>query len=146
MPRHDAPVVSFATIANAGGDHPKGANGIAHMFEHMAFKGTKEIGTSDFKKESKWMTDEDKIYGMIRAEKEKGLRADSATLAGLDKQLQSASDSASQYIKVNEFGEIYNREGGVGLDAGTSYDFTVYHVSFPANRLELWMAAESDRF
>ncbi len=147
LPRHDAPVVSFATIANVGGvDDPKGANGIAHMFEHMAFKGTKEIGTSDFKKESKWMTDEDKIYGMIRAEKEKGLRADSATLAGLDKQLQSASDSASQYIKVNEFGEIYNREGGVGLNAGTSYDFTVYHVSFPANRLELWMAAESDRF
>ncbi len=54
---------------------PKEPMASPHMFEHMAFKGTKEIGTSDFKKESKWMTDEDKIYGMIRAEKEKGLRA-----------------------------------------------------------------------
>ena len=147
LPRLDAPVVSFATIANVGGvDDPKGANGIAHMFEHMAFKGTKDIGTSDFKKESKWMTDEDKIYGLINAEKEKGLRADSARLAGLNQQLQSASDSASQYVKVNEFGEIFSREGGNGLNAGTSYDFTIYHISFPANRLELWMAMESDRF
>lgn len=147
LPRHDAPVVSFATIANVGGvDDPKGANGIAHMFEHMAFKGTKDIGTSDFKKESKWMAEEDKIYSLINAEKEKGLHSDSAKLAALNQQLQSAGDSAGQYVKVNEFGEISNREGGVGLNAGTNYDFTVYHVSFPANRLELWMAMESDRF
>ena len=147
LPRHDAPVVSFATVANVGGvDDPKGANGIAHLFEHMAFKGTRDIGTTDFKKESKWMTEEDKINDRIIAEKEKGLRADSATITNLEKQLQSASDSASQYIKVNEFGEIYNREGAVGLNAGTSYDFTIYHVNFPANRLELWMAMESDRF
>ena len=51
MPRHDAPVVSLVTTVNTGGaDDPKGAMGLAHMFEHMAFKGTKEIATKISKK------------------------------------------------------------------------------------------------
>ncbi len=147
MPRHDAPVASFVTQVNVGGaEDPKGSGGIAHLFEHMAFKGTKEVGTSNYAKEQKWLNEEDRVYGLIRQEKAKLDLADTAKLAQLDKQLQTVIDSAGQFVKANEFGQIVDREGGVGMNAGTGYDNTTYFVNYPANRIELWMAMESERF
>lgn len=147
LPRHEAPVISFVTQANVGcADDPKGYMGLAHMFEHMAFKGTKEIGTTDFEKEKKWIAEEDRIFEMILDERARGDLADSARLAELETQMQEATDSASQYVVTNEFNQILNREGGVGLNAGTSQDQTSYYISLPSNKLELWMAMESDRF
>ncbi|PKK83850.1 MAG: peptidase M16 [candidate division Zixibacteria bacterium HGW-Zixibacteria-1] len=147
LPRHDAPVVSCVTHVDAGCvDDPMGSMGMAHMFEHMAFKGTREIGTTDIKKELKWIDEEDRIFELILAERAKGELADSALLASLDKQLAAAADSSDQYVITNEFGQIVESEGGIGMNAGTSYDNTVYYINYPSNRLELWMAMESDRF
>ncbi|MEW5922772.1 MAG: pitrilysin family protein [Candidatus Zixiibacteriota bacterium] len=147
LPRHDAPVVTFITHVDAGCvDDPMGSMGMAHMFEHMAFKGTREIGTTDIKKELKWIDEEDRIFELILNERSKGELADSAVLASLDEQLAAAADSSDQYVLTNEFGQIVEREGGIGMNAGTSYDGTVYYIEYPSNRLELWMAMESDRF
>ncbi|MCX6828440.1 MAG: pitrilysin family protein [candidate division Zixibacteria bacterium] len=147
LPRHDAPVVSFITMVNAGGaDDPKGGGGTAHLFEHMAFKGTKDIGTTNLQKELKWMDEEDRIDALLRAEKAKRDLADTIRIASLQAELQKAIDSAVQFVKANEFMEIAEREGGTGLNAGTGYDITAYMGNYPANRLELWMALESDRF
>src|SRR5262245_19492188 len=47
-----APVFSFATHVNVGSDREvPGITGLSHMFEHMAFKGTADIGTNDYEKE-----------------------------------------------------------------------------------------------
>ena len=47
--RPEAPVFSFFTHVDAGSaQDPRGATGMAHMFEHMAFKGTDTIGTKDY--------------------------------------------------------------------------------------------------
>jgi predicted Zn-dependent peptidase len=147
LPQHDVPVAAFITLVNAGGcDDPKGAAGLAHMFEHMAFKGTKDIGTTDYKKEKKWMDEEDRIFSMILEERAKLDYADSTKLVELDSLFKIATDSAGQYIVNNEFGQIYESEGGVDLNAGTGYDYTAYFAKYPANKLELWMAMESDRF
>ena len=147
LPRHDAPVISFVTHVNAGcTDDPMGSMGMAHMFEHMAFKGTEEIGTTDIKKEKKWMAEEDRIFALIMEERTKGPLADSARLAALGEELATATDSAEQYVVTNEFSQIVSREGGVGLNAGTSMDYTQYYLNYPSNKLELWMAMESDRF
>jgi predicted Zn-dependent peptidase len=147
MPRHDAPVVSLVTTVNTGcADDPKGAMGLAHMFEHMAFKGTKEIGTKNLKKEQKWMAEEDRIFDLILEERSKGDMADSVRLAELEKEMEIATDSSFSYSETNEFGQIVERHGGVGLNAGTGFDYTTYYISYPSNKLELWMAMESDRF
>jgi predicted Zn-dependent peptidase len=147
LPRHEAPVVSILTMVNVGSaEDPKGAAGMAHLFEHMAFKGTWELGTKDMKKEKKWMEEEDRIFDLILDERAKFGRADSTWLAELDSLLQIASDSAEQYIIVNEFAQIYKQNGGINLNAGTMNDKTFYYAKYPANRLELWMAMESDRF
>ncbi len=147
MERHDAPVASFVTFVNVGGvDDPKEYSGMAHMFEHMAFKGTTTLGTTDLDAELKAMAVEDSIWALLRVERKKGLLADSVKLAELEKAFDEAIEAANQYVVDNAFDHILEREGGVGINAGTGKDQTSYIISLPSNKLELWMAMESERF
>src|SRR5271154_3901120 len=72
LERHEAPVVSFHTYVNAGSvDDPKGLTGLAHMFEHMAFKGTDTIGSTNWPAEKKAMDDIERVYDQLEAEQNK---------------------------------------------------------------------------
>lgn len=147
MERHDAPVASFVTFANVGGvDDPKEYTGLAHMLEHMAFKGTTTLGTTDIEAELKAMAVEDSIWALLRAERKQGLRADSTRLEELQQAFDDAIEAANEYVKPSEFNNILEKEGGVGTNAGTGKDQTMYGTSLPSNKLELWMAMESERF
>ncbi|MBK7141511.1 MAG: insulinase family protein [bacterium] len=147
MERHDAPVVSFATWVNAGSaDDPKGYTGLAHMFEHMAFKGTTTLGTKDYKAEAKAIALEDSLFMLLRAERNKGRLTDTVLVAKLQKDYEAAREASYAYVNSNEFGNIVEREGGVGMNAGTAYDWTMYTYSLPSNKLEMWMMLESERF
>ena len=145
--RHDAPVASFMTWANVGSvDDPKGYTGIAHMFEHMAFKGTTTLGTKDWAAEQEAIAIEDSIFMLLRSERTKGMWADSAKIAKLEKEYNDAREYSYTLVEPNEFGNVVEREGGVGLNAFTSADQTAYFFSLPSNKAELWMAMESERF
>jgi predicted Zn-dependent peptidase len=147
MERHDAPVASFLTWVNTGSaDDPKGYTGLAHMFEHMAFKGTTTLGTKDIKKELGLIKVEDSLFMMLRSERAKGRLADSARIAHLDSLYEKAREDSYQEVLPNEFGNVIDREGGVGLNAFTSNDETVFFFSLPSNKVELWMSLESERF
>lgn len=147
MERHDAPVVTFTTWANVGSvDDPKGYTGIAHMFEHMAFKGTTTLGTTDIKKELADIKVEDSIFMELRAERNKGRFSDSTKVKQLSEAYEKAREDSYGFVKPNEFGRVIEREGGVGLNAFTSNDATVFFFSLPSNRVELWMSLESERF
>ncbi|HWR82731.1 MAG TPA: pitrilysin family protein [Candidatus Deferrimicrobium sp.] len=147
MERHEAPVATFVTLANVGTvDDPKGYTGLAHMFEHMAFKGTSTLGSKDIEKELQLIAVEDSLFMILRAERTKGPAVDSVRLAQLEKAYEEAREASYQFVEPNQFGNVVDREGGIGLNAGTGADYTVYFMSFPSNRLELWMALESERF
>ena len=147
MEDHSAPVVSFVLQANVGGvDDPKQAMGLSHFWEHMAFKGTSEIGTKDYSKEKKAMEKLDNIYAELAAEQAKGANADSVKLKNLQESFKAAQEEAESFAAINEFSTIVEQEGGVGLNAGTGYDNTTYYYSFPSNKLELWFYLESSRF
>jgi predicted Zn-dependent peptidase len=147
MERHDAPVASFVTFANVGGvDDPKEYTGLAHMLEHMAFKGTRSIGTTDIDQELKAMAVEDSIWYELRAERKKGRQADTTRLEELTKAFDEAIEAANQYVIANAFDHYLEKEGAVGINAGTGKDQTIYISSLPSNKVELWMALESDRF
>lgn len=144
--RHRAPVVSMVSFVNVGGaNEPVGHTGIAHIFEHMAFKGTPKIGTTNWEKEKVLLQKTDDAYQTWLAEKYSP-QVDSTKLAALWDQFKKNQEQAGQYVDNNEFSEIINRNGGVGMNAGTSYDQTVFFYSLPENRLELWFALESARF
>lgn len=145
--RHEAPVVSFHTYVNAGSvDDPSGQTGIAHMFEHMAFKGTDTIGTTNFPEERRAIEGIETAYDRLEVEENKGPKADQDRIRALSEQLQAGIDKAQSYVVPNEYPRIVEENGGVGLNAETSYDATQYFYSLPSNRLELWFLLESQRF
>jgi len=145
--RHEAPVVSFHSYVNAGSvDDPKGETGIAHMFEHMAFKGTETIGTKNYALEKQAMDAVEKIYDRYDAERNKGPKADPKKIEAIQQELKAAMEKANSYVVPNAYTELIEASGGVGLNAGTGEDSTNYFYNFPRNRLELWFLLESQRF
>jgi predicted Zn-dependent peptidase len=145
--RPEAPVFSFFTHVDVGADREvPGITGLAHMFEHMAFKGTDRIGTKDYQAELEALKKVEDAYRAYDLERRKEIGRDEEKVKQLEKAWKDAMDAAGQYVIQNEFGEIIEREGGTGLNAFTSSDTTGYFYSFPANRLELWAYLESERF
>jgi len=141
-----APVISFVTYVDVGGaNEPVGHTGIAHIFEHMAFKGTHYIGTSNWEEEKDVLEQLDETYQDWLNEKYSST-PDSTRMSELWDRFQNLQEKAKQYVENNEFSQIIERNGGTGLNAGTGADQTVYFYSLPENRMELWFSLESDRF
>jgi predicted Zn-dependent peptidase len=145
--RHEVPVVSFALHADVGGVNEQvGQTGLAHLFEHMAFKGTSNIGTKDIQKERAAMAKVDEAYHAWQTERRKGDQADPERLKALEAAFKQSQVDADQYVESNEFSRAIEENGGVGLNAGTASDSTVYFFSLPSNKVELWFSLESARF
>ncbi len=145
--RHEAPVVSFHTYANVGSvDDPTGRTGLAHMFEHMAFKGTPTIGTKNWPEEKKALDAIEQTYNRLEAEQNKAFRADPKKIEAIEADLKGTIEKANSFVEENEFDRIVESNGGVGMNADTAEDHTEFFYSFPSNRLELWFLLESDRF
>lgn len=143
---HSVPIASFVTYVNAGGsDERIGIFGISHFLEHLAFKGTSEVGTTDIEAERRLMSEMDRVFERILAEKD-SLEPDQKKLEALNSELEKLKEEAAKYVKSNEFTSILTRNGVVGLNAGTGKDSTMYFYSLPSNRLELWAYLESARF
>jgi len=144
---HEAPVVSFTTYADVGAvDEPQGKTGLAHMFEHMAFKGTTTIGAKNVEKEVAALRRQEEVYQKLRRERAKGAQADSSRIEELKQKFEDAQKEAESYIEGGEFENLLEREGATGINAATSADATMYFYELPANKVELFFALESDRF
>ena len=126
-------------------DDPGGETGLAHLFEHLAFKGTSTIGTRDAKKEAAILDATDQAVMRLLAELDKGARADAARLKGLRDQIASLQKDLQEITVKDELSQILTANGAAGLNASTSTDLTSYVVALPSNRLELWCALESAR-
>ncbi len=141
-----APVFSFITRVNVGSaQEGAGETGLAHMFEHMAFKGTPRIGTKNYEEEKKALVALEEAYQTYQREK-LSRKADPKRVKGLFDVFKQRQKEASQYVVKNEFGDIIEREGGVALNAFTGADVTGYFYSLPANKIELFAYLESERF
>lgn len=143
--RHDAPVFTyFAQVRVGAVNEPAGRTGLAHMFEHMAFKGTEKIGTNNWSKERKALEGVDEAYAALAAARDSG--ASEADLTAAKTALSDAQDAAREFVVTNEFGTIVEKAGGTALNASTGYDVTTYFYQLPSNKLELWAYLESERF
>jgi predicted Zn-dependent peptidase len=144
--RPDAPVFSYNTFIDAGDvNDPDGASGLAHMFEHLAFKGTSEIGTNNYADEKVALEKVEKTNDAYEAEYLKPVGRDPKKLEELKKAFVGAQAEARKYVVPNEFTEVAERNGAHGLNASTGLDETMYFWSMPENRLELWAWLESGR-
>ncbi|SVD76814.1 uncharacterized protein METZ01_LOCUS429668, partial [marine metagenome] len=158
--RHDAPSVSGGWVARVGSANERpGITGIAHLFEHMMFKGTPTIGTKDFKKDLEIIAAQEKVRDGMRAEERKmramWRRGEITDLQDPDQKTKRWKELEVEFKKLvaehrkvivkNEFDRIYTANGGSSMNAYTSYDHTAYFITVPSNKLELFMWMESGR-
>ncbi|MDH5744037.1 MAG: insulinase family protein [Candidatus Aminicenantes bacterium] len=127
-------------------DERKGETGLAHFFEHMAFKGTPVIGTRDYAKEKRILDEMDRFGDELAAEYMKGNQADEAKIKAFKDKLKELQEEHRKYVVKDEIDKIYSENGGEFLNASTGPDSTQYFVMLPSNRLELWFMIESERF
>src|SRR5262249_131153 len=125
---------------------PMGKTGLAHMFEHMAFKGTDKIGTTNYPAEKAALEKVEKIYAEYIDERDKPVGRDEQKVKDLQKAWQEAIKDANQYVVEGAFDDVLERNGAEGVNASTNDDETNYFYSLPQNRLELWAYLESERF
>ena len=160
VPRPGDPNITAGWIAKVGSVNERPAiTGIAHLFEHMMFKGTHTIGTSDIEKDLQTLASLDAVKREMQKEEEELARRlrvgeitdvrDPAVRSKRHQELRKEFEELLKAQKTNivkdEFDKIYKTNGASGMNAGTSYDFTIYFVNVPANKLELWFWMESDR-
>jgi predicted Zn-dependent peptidase len=144
--RPDAPVFSYTTFIDAGDvNDPSGESGLAHMFEHLAFKGTSKIGTTDYAAEQVALAKVEAANDAYEAEYRKAVGRDQAKLDTLKKAFVEAQAEAEKFVIPNQFTDVAERNGAEGLNAQTGLDDTSYFWSMPENRLELWAWLESGR-
>ena len=152
--RHQTPVVSLNMTFRVGGVNEQvGRTGLAHLYEHMAFKGTRTVGTKDYEKERPILEEwfrvgtelEQRQRELARKSQGSADSEDRAAIEKLQKRFTELQDQAGQFVAGNEMALLYQRHGGVGLNAATGKDLTRYMINLPANRLPLWAALEADR-
>ena len=144
--RHDAPVFSYDTFVDAGDvNDPTGESGLAHMFEHLAFKGTSEIGTKDYAAEKIALEKVEEANNAYEAEYLKQEGRSEEKLKVLHQAFLDAQAAAEKYVIPNQFTEIAEANGAHDLNAETGLDDTQYFWAMPENRLELWAWMESSR-
>lgn len=161
VPRHEAPTVSAGWVARVGSVNERpGITGIAHLFEHMMFKGTKTIGIKDYEDGAEIQARQDAVraemekeYSKLREMLRKGEIAGNIyspenmtpRLRELRAKLEALFEKEREVIVKDELDHIYTREGASGMNAGTTPDQTIYFITVPSNKLELWFWLESDR-
>jgi predicted Zn-dependent peptidase len=144
--RHSSPTVALWVRYKVGSANElSDERGIAHLLEHMLFKGTKTIGTRNYAAEKPLMEQIEKTAQSLMAEKLKRDEADKKKIETLTKKLAALEAEQDKYVLPNAFSQIYAKHGGLRLNAFTSRDTTAYMVNLPSNKLELWAAMESDR-
>jgi predicted Zn-dependent peptidase len=162
MPRDEQPnVITAGWIANVGSANERsGITGVSHLLEHLLFKGTDAIGTSDseldkeyrdqlteIRKKMRAYTLDVQYQRMYRGEIENPWDPanDTDELRELRAEMTRIQDEQSKITIKNEFDSVYTGNGASGMNAGTSNDFTVFYINLPSNKLELWSWMESDR-
>ena len=144
LPRPGAPTVSFVVQYSVGGvNEVPGTTGIAHLLEHLLFKGTSTLGTQDAEAERTLFERMDAIQDSIQRMEAEGATA--AALTPFRERISALEDEASVYALPNEFERVLSRNGARGLNATTDSESTTYFVELPSNRTELWFVLESAR-
>jgi len=137
----DAPrVQTLIPVLVGGKNDPAGNTGLAHYFEHLMFKGTKQFGTLDYEAEKPYL---DKIENLFEVYIK---TTDEDERKAIYKEIDSVSLEASKYAISNEYDKLMSTIGAVGTNAWTSNDATVYTEEIPSNQIENWAKIQADRF
>ena len=138
---HSQPEIYGAVYVHAGSKNdPVDATGMAHYFEHIMFKGTDRIGTTNWEAEKVFLDSIDLMYDRLHE------TSDVVQRQVIQQKINALSQKSADYAIPNEVDVILTQMGGKNLNAGTSYDQTMYYNIFPSNQLSKWMDVYVERF
>jgi predicted Zn-dependent peptidase len=158
--RPELTTVSAGWVAHVGSANERpGITGLTHLFEHMMFKGTRAIGTTDITRDIAIIEEQEKLQAQIRdhyarqASRWRQGEIDdpfdpkhrTPDLIELERQFQALVEEQRSLMIKDEFDKVYTEAGGSGMNAFTNQDMTVYFITVPSNKTELWFWLESDR-
>ena len=158
--RPEMTTVSAGWAAHVGSANERpGITGLSHFFEHMMFKGTPTVGTTDAERDQAIIEEQEAVQEKIRAiyrdrreASRLGLIDDPfgetdlpEELVALRGEFDALVEEQRTLMVKDEFDRIYTEAGASGMNAFTSNDQTVYFITVPQNRLELWFWMESER-
>lgn len=138
---HSKPLVFGGIVTKAGSKNdPADHTGIAHYLEHMLFKGTEEMGTTDYEKEKPYLL---RIYALYDSLSQ---TTDEIKRKEIQKLINAQSLKAGEYIVPTEIDKLIKSIGGTGMNAFTAAEMTFFHNAFPPNQIEKWLELYSARF
>jgi zinc protease len=136
----DAPRVQTNIAVRAGSKNdPADATGLAHYLEHMLFKGSSHIATTDWARESVLLGRISDQYELRRG------TTDEAKRDAIYHVIDSLSTLAAALAVPNEYDKMIKSIGARGTNAFTSTERTVYVNDIPSDEMEKWMMIESER-
>lgn len=138
---HSKPLVYGGVATKAGSKNdPADHTGIAHYLEHMLFKGTEEMGTTDFNKEKPFLENIYTLYDSLSNTTDETKRKE------IQKKINEQSLKASEYAIPTEIDKLIKGIGGTGMNAFTAEEMTFFHNAFPPNQINKWLELYASRF
>lgn len=137
----DAPRVQTYIAVRAGSKNdPHETTGLAHYLEHMMFKGTQKLGTTDWAKEGPIIQKIEDLFEVYRMFDDQEMRTN------IYHMIDSLSYEASKLAVANEYDKAMSAIGSTGTNAFTSNDYTMYVENIPSNQIDAWCEVQADRF
>ncbi len=152
--------VAAGWVAHVGSSNERpGITGLSHLFEHMLFKGSHTIGTTNIKRDLQIVDEQEALQEQLRAiyrsqrdRWRKGQIQDpfdpkerTPEQIALEQKFQALVEEQRKLMVKDEFDKIYSSVGATSMNASTNTDNTIYQIVVPSNRLEMWFWLESDR-
>src|SRR3712207_4147316 len=133
-------IQTYIAVRVGGKNDPAETTGLAHYFEHLMFKGTRQFGTQNYEAEKPLLDEIERQFEIYRKTK------DEAERKAIYRVIDSLSYEASKYAIPNEYDKLMTAIGSTGTNAYTWYDQTVYQEDIPSNQVENWAKIQADRF
>jgi predicted Zn-dependent peptidase len=133
-------VMAFITTRAGGKNDPATNTGLAHYLEHMLFKGTENLGTTDYSTEKAHLDQIEQLYEVYN------VTTDERQRKYLYKQIDSLSTLASKIAVPNEYDKAMTSVGSSMTNAFTSKEITAYMENVPSNNLEKYLQIQKERF
>ncbi|RHJ78520.1 pitrilysin family protein [Parabacteroides sp. AM08-6] len=133
-------IQTYIAVRVGGKNDPAETTGLAHYFEHLMFKGTKQFGTQNYELEKPMLDQIEQLFEVYRK------TTDEAQRKAIYHQIDSVSYEASKLSIPNEYDKLMAAIGATGTNAYTGFDQTVFVEDIPSNQVDNWAKIQADRF
>jgi predicted Zn-dependent peptidase len=160
LEREGDPRVEAKIFTDMGAIHETpGLLGAAHFQEHLMFKGTPSLGTTDWGQEQPIRERMRDVEAELLEEKNRARNAirhrgvfddyrhveETPRMRELREELAELEKKAARFRISGDVNRWYQAYGGTGLTATTEQEYMKFDINLPVERIDLFFRIEADR-